>query len=88
MVGQEVELPAKEEEEGLDVAAEEGDDDGADDPILTGEYICTASCPWTLMCRILVSGKEMPFSLITEEMTLDMTPEEYTLYFETMATIG
>jgi hypothetical protein len=30
----------------------------------------------------------MPFSQITEEMTLEMTPEEYTIYFETMAAYG
>lgn len=30
----------------------------------------------------------MPFSHITEDMTLEMTPEEYTLYFETMAAVG
>lgn len=36
---------------------------------------------------LTVAGKEMRFSAITEEMTSDMTPEEYTLWWEIMSTM-
>ena len=36
---------------------------------------------------LTVAGKEMRFSAITEEMTSDMTAEEYTLWWETLSTM-
>lgn len=36
---------------------------------------------------LTVAGKEMRFSAITEDMTSDMTAEEYTLWWETLSTM-
>jgi transcription initiation factor TFIIE subunit alpha len=37
---------------------------------------------------VSVAGKEMPFSEVTEDMTEQMTADEYTRYFEVMSTVG
>ena len=62
-----------------------------EDPILTGKMrILEMYQKWVeadLHCT-LVAGIEMPFSKITEEMGADMTPEEYSLWWETMAAVG
>jgi len=74
-----------------DVAEEEEEYADDADPILTGEH--SSKCGYTCIGLIhswytAVAGKEMLFSSITEAMTNDMTPEEYQVYWDTMASMG
>ena len=56
-----------------------------EDPIVYGRMVCCRAVWWLVLTRLPVNGKPVALSQITEEHQEEMTPEEYTAYYELLS---
>ena len=57
----------------------------AEDPIVYGRMVFCRAVWWPVLTRLPVNGKPVALSQVTEEHQEEMTPEEYTAYYELLS---